>query len=279
MRRVARKGRQAGTEPRVQPAGEAVAREALERHDFGSRINGGERLAVALDGIGVLLGPPDRSFGGEPRGGRNHVGITVRPGREGWAFVAFGAFRRGGRPVEAQRRATEALHAAGDDEIGFAGPDLGGGHQDRIEPGTALGVDGGGRHGFGEAGGKGCDPCRIAAAIKRIAEHQRVDGVGGKAGIGEQGRDRRGGQSMGLRAGEGSAARRDGGATGRDDENRRNMLHHGDGLTRATGTGPSARPWRAPRNRSCPSGSAASRPWRHRGGAPCRAAGRAGHGR
>ena len=229
---VARQGRQPGTQTRLEPAGEAVAREPCERHDLGAGAGRREGLAMAVDRIGFLFAATDRQLRCEPRRGRDHVGVAVGPGRERRPLVALRAFIRRPRPAEAQRRTAEALHPAGDHEIGLAGPDLGGGGEDCVEPGAALGVDRGGRHGLGKARGERRDPRGIAAAIKGVAEDHVVDRVGRGARGRQDGADRRGGQHVSLDRAEGAAARGNRRPARGDDEDLSTRLRHDPPVTR-----------------------------------------------
>ena len=61
------------------------------------------------------------------------------------------------------RRPAHALHAAGQDQVGIAGPNRLGREHDRLEPGAAHLVDGVGRDGLGQPGVEGRLPGRVLA--------------------------------------------------------------------------------------------------------------------
>ena len=75
------------------------------------------------------------------------------------------------------RRLVHVLHAARDDDLGIAGPDLGGREHDRLEPGSADPVDRRRRRRVGQPRGE----CRLAgrcladSALQHLAHQDLVD--------------------------------------------------------------------------------------------------------
>ena len=111
---------------------------------------------MAGQGEGVLVGAADVILDRDALGVGAHVAVLDRTpqavvdGRVDQLGVAEAVAEAGAR--EQVGRAVHRFHAAGDRDLGVAGPDLGGGQHDRLESRAADPVDGRRRGRVGEAG-------------------------------------------------------------------------------------------------------------------------------
>ena len=110
-----------------------------------ARLDGRDRLPVALQGELVLVGSTDLVLDRHPLGMGAHVAAfgaapqAVVNGRIDQLGIAQPVAEA--RLGDQVRALVHALHAAGDGDLGVAGPDLGGGEHDRLEATAANAVD------------------------------------------------------------------------------------------------------------------------------------------
>ena len=155
----------AGAEPGGEGAGEGISGEAGDLDDAGSC--GGERLAVAFDGPGVLCLAADPLVSCQAVGGFCHAGVTFRPGGEAGLVVGFGRAAVG-EAAQALRAAGIAFGAAGDHHLMQAALHHGRGEQQRVEAAGALPVDGEPGDALRQARRQGGDARRIAAGAEGV---------------------------------------------------------------------------------------------------------------
>ena len=145
-------------------------------------VHRGDRLLVARERERVLVLAAHVVADRDALGVRAHVAVldgapqAVADGRVHDLGVAQAVAEAGaGQQV---RRAVHRLHAAGDGELGVAGPDLRGGQHDRLQAGAADAVDGRGGRRVGESGAQDrLASGRLAGtALEDLAHEHVVEG-------------------------------------------------------------------------------------------------------